>query len=215
MPRFRRNRKMGTVPKKVKKYVKAEISRNIENKKYNFIIALTGANAMDDSTGVIFPLTAPSNGSAVNQRLGSQIKIKRIVTDWFVQMGAANPCQCRIVIVQDKQQQGTNPTLVNVFDSGGGGIGTVQAPQTPYNPYLTPTRFTVLHDWRFQLDQVSQERIVKRIVIPGSKISQVHFQSAGTLDGKGMLYALCFSDVNAAANTPRLICGARAEFEDA
>lgn len=139
--RFRRKR-VGKVPKKVRRYVKRTLARNIENK----VIIKNGLPQPVLSAGLYIPLnTAPEGTGNENERLGTKIKMKTL---WISFHFSINPAAIintgffyRLTIIYDRQPNGSAPSGGQLFSNN----VTGQVFRSPFNVNGVP-RFTILYD---------------------------------------------------------------------
>lgn len=102
------------VSKMVKKYVKTEIKRNIELKDY-LVDAVDNAITQSPSSTVL-SLTSIPQGDGVYERTGNRIKVERV--KGRLQIGGTADFTVgpvRVLLVQDKTNSGTVPTLLDVL----------------------------------------------------------------------------------------------------
>lgn len=94
-------------------------------------------------------LFAPTVGSALNQRIGRQVKVHKIKVHGHInipaqaaQAAADSASKCRIVLVMDQQTNAGQMTGAQLFNDGSGAASTLNSFQNPNNF----GRFRVLKD---------------------------------------------------------------------
>lgn len=114
-------------------------------------ITTTWANTVADPTAVpvanINCLFCPTQGAAINQRIGRECKVYKIKIRGQLIVNATDPSttnsnHCRVLLVQDKQTNGTQMTGVQLLDGGTSTEYTIDA----YQALTNFGRFQVLKD---------------------------------------------------------------------
>lgn len=101
------------INKAVKSYVKKAIGRAIETKVEERV---NNDETFSFASSISRNLTAIGAGDDQNQRSGNKVKVVRIRGRAYVHCtGTVDPFPVRMVIVQDKENTGTLPTITDVF----------------------------------------------------------------------------------------------------
>jgi hypothetical protein len=76
-------------------------------------------NSEDTRTGVLWQWTMPSQGAGENQRLNSSLMIQSLHLKFLLKNGNVTdntPCLARIMVVYDRRNAGTTPTIANILE---------------------------------------------------------------------------------------------------
>lgn len=103
-------------------------------------------------------LCVPTVGSALNQRIGREITIRKVkihgrlhVAPQIAQTGADSSCVVRVVLVLDTQTNSAQMTGAQLFNDAIGALSTLQSFQNPNNF----GRFRVLKDKQFSFTNMN------------------------------------------------------------
>lgn len=201
MPRkraMRRRRK--TVPKSVKKYVKAKINNAGETKyimNYPAVISPT----WDTSTTTAISVFDIPQGDGEAERIGLKIEPKSLRLAFTAYRGLTD-CTLRLVIFRYTDRLNSNPIQDTVLEIGG--TGSVQCVNMPYQiNKINRQRFNILHDSSYILDDGRQNAVHREINL-SLKYNPIYFADATATAGKkNNIYFMFFADV-ATANAPTL-----------
>lgn len=217
---------VGKVAKAVKKYVKRTLDSNTEDKIFDVNTSIAEGQASTNSSGSITNLSEVALGTDEGGRLGTNIKCKHLQFNMqaesfqSVTNGDLYNTHLRAIILIDKQNTGTAPSVANVLLSAGA---------TQYNSminrqFFKGKRYKVLLDKIFDLSPnlvgttnvqflytpKTGQIIRKRIKLKGHKINYLP-ASTGI---QGMIYLLLLSD-QATAKAPSFQMMSRLTYEDA
>lgn len=146
-------------------------------------------------------------------RDGNQVfgKVLCIRAEWKKDPSPASTL-CRMIIVQDMQQNGTVPAWLNVIQDNAGSAGSrgLLGPMQ----YRNDKRFRRLFDRNFVLDVDNPTKVINK-VIPIYR--DIRWLSEDPVDGaKGQIYLLCASDqaITGVGTPPAMNFYARLYFYD-
>lgn len=194
MPRFRRHKKMGHVPKAVKAYVKRAVKLDDEVKNVTGTLTLAGTIA---DVGTIFSSVGMATGTNLFERIGYKIAPGRYdLKLWFTATSAAI-IRCLLICV--KQQSSTAvPAITNILVNA-----TAANPNAPMSAFANIAQsnetYTVLHDSTLVLSTGSGfEKVFHPRIKPPKSI---HFQGTNAADvGKNTMYWIFVSNQPVAGN---------------
>lgn len=118
---------------------------NVEHKFHD----VTANNGSPDTTGLVFPLTAMSQGTTALTRLGNSVKLESSYMRAVITKNAsATQTIVRLIMFVDNETQGANAAVTDVLEAA-----------NVYSPinHLNGERFTVLVDRQIHLDNTSKE----------------------------------------------------------
>lgn len=135
MPRKRKNKKGGKVPKAVKQFVDKKMDAGIENKVIAYHVP-AGVNLYSTDPQYYGLLGNIAQGNLTSQRLGAKINLRSIrllvSTSPNIAVGATQPQYVRFIVFRDKKVNGAG-LLVNDL-LWGGTVGSATNYLRPYNP---------------------------------------------------------------------------------
>lgn len=158
-------------------------------------------------SGTVNLLSGMAEGDDNTERKGNSILARGLTVRLDpTGNGVQTACSIRCIIVQDKDNQGTDPTAADILQNTGSAYATV----SPLNVDHLP-RYRVLLDKHFPFTTTGEMKYYfqKRINLKS------HLKYTGPLATdiyKGALYMLNISDVN--TNTPALTWHTRLEYYD-
>ena len=159
---------------------------NVEKKYFDAtqVIANTGFT----STGIVYHLTATTQGDTSSNRDGDSIKLTSEQFKIGVQVGSTNT-QIRIILFQDNENAGTNPGITDLLEAN-----------NVYSPLLHTNgrRFKVLHDIYDSLNTVNS--VNKHYNFYEKMDSHIKYNGAGTREGN--IYIAFLSEQATGAASP-------------
>lgn len=205
MPRFSRQAKQMGFRKpvgaaKIKKIVRKEIDKQEE-----FKLIDVSADSTLDNVGQITHLTPIAQGLDQSDRTGNKVKLRSILFRYNgTGIVAAGTAGVRCIIFQDRQHDGTTPTMANLLD---GAFTSSPLDRDQLG------RFKILHDEMIPFDIYGQGlkrmgKVYRKLNITCSFTSNL-----GTATFQNPLYIMWLSDQ--AANNPVIRWDTRVRFTDA
>lgn len=137
-----------------RKVRKKLMKKPLDEVKFHDVEEATGIALANDNT-LVQALTDVTQGDDYNERIGRQIQIKSVKLRLYCR---ANPSQTeftslRILIVVDKSNQDSAPTVANVLQDVG---DEDNAAQSHWNRVTVPNRFGILMDKTYAVDADSR-----------------------------------------------------------
>lgn len=182
------------------KYVKGLVNSEMFKKDHS-----VDAVGIDNSTGLVYPLTDVAVGDHQTNRTGNSILGKYVFGRYqIVQHAAASQTNVRVLIVQDKQQiADTYPTLNDVLET--------VTPLSSLDTARFPGRFNVLYSKNIILDSASRTIDFDKVRIDYS--THVKYNGTASTDiAKNGIYFMLISDE--ATNVPYLSSRLKFSFHD-
>lgn len=169
----------------------------------------TNVAALQSWSGTVTPLSALSQGDNIGNRIGDSILAKylNLRYSWIMDTVLSSTI-CRLIIFQDTMSLGTIPSASDVLAV----TGSAPAVLSLLNlQYAVQGRFKVLYDKTVSLNNYGGVAYATDEIIPINDHIK-YTSTAGTDEGRNMLYALSICNVN--ANDPTLTMTARLAYYD-
>lgn len=183
--RYRRKRKVG---KTVKRFVKAQINKNLE---YKYHTAYYNPSSIPNN-GTVTALINISQGLLDIERVGDEIKLRTITFRYTVTV-ADNHNFLRFIIFQFKTSNVFPPSVSSVLN------GTSPTHLSQYN-VDNRSNYQVLYDRTHVMDTDDPAKIITGRVNMKYCKRKLQFIAGSPTQGTNMIYALAISDSSAAPN---------------
>lgn len=215
-PRGRVLRRGAKLNKRQKREVKSLIGRKLETKYVDALKSSTGIV----STGTIFNLNVPAQGTGTSGRVGDRIQVKRIDFAYQV-IGYDTTNQVRVIIFKWQNDNANYaPIVASILD--GNYTGTADVPLAPYNwDNVKAKDFAVCYDRVHSLSfnnttsAPGSQSITVRGRLFGKKLHNKYMSlNNGAVTGDGIYYCLVISD-SAIAGHPKFNMISRMQYTDA
>lgn len=205
---IRKRRK--TVPKSVKKYVKAKIN-NAGETKYQHTFPTVISPTWDTSTNLVTSVYDIIQGDGEGERLGLRIEPKSMRLAFTAYRGIAD-CTLRLIVFRYTERLNAPPVQDVCIENGAS--GTVQTVNMPYQiDKINRGRFNILHDSSYILDDGKQNG-VHRVINLGFKHNPIYYADASaTANRRNGIYFFFFTDV-ATGNAPTLSYSLLRKYKD-
>ncbi len=178
--------------------------RNVELKTIS-----TNFTVDPNTTGAVLHMTGIAQGLDVDERIGNQITVRRLVIKGSV-IANATPAstKIRMMIVRDNSGNTTPPTIANLFTV----VGDMFANKPRRGDAQSQARFTVLWDW-FSItssDTNSEGVWFDRTIKLNSRVR--YDDTTASDEGKGALYL--FSSSSEGTNDPIVAAACQVFYTD-
>lgn len=192
----------------VKAYVKKTINRKFETKYDDEIIngfQLTQTLTLADMTGL-------AQGAAFNERIGSEIAIKRFITRYALFCGTSSSI-VRLINLVWKPDNAVAPLISSILANGPGGAPDILSNYNRNNR----ANYTILSDRTHQLIAGTSSEYNRRVFhYEDYKNLPSYTSYTPTLNtGEHHIYSFLISDQTAGANAPSIYYSSRIEYKDA
>lgn len=169
----------------------------------------TNQAALQSWTGTVYPLSALAQGDNIANRIGDSILAKylNLRYSWIMDTTLTSTI-CRLIIFQDTMSLGTIPSASDVLQVTGSAPAVLSLLNVQY---AIQGRFKILFDRTTTLSVYGHNAYATDEIIPIN--DHIKFTStAGTDEGRNMLYALAITNVN--ASDPTLTLTTRLAYYD-
>lgn len=153
--------------------------------------------AINYSTGLVASMTNIDQGTSENSRIGNSVFIKSIDLRIHVkgnQTSTVNDQCVRVLVVKDKLNTGTVPTLANVLETTGSSLSVI----SPYslNNKNDMKRFQILKDKLVNVSKYTQDgsELFRFKLYPNCPVR--YTSTTGTDEGPNQIYLMVISNVN-------------------
>lgn len=194
---------------KLKSMVKKMLKGSQETKHRDTVVS---AYTTIGYAGSVYHLSDVAQGTSENNRVGDKVHATYIKLGATMAAHATENTTMRVMLIQDKLNQGTAPSAGDILE-GTGVTGGYRSGICELNVDDFPKRWRVLYDKTVRL--VSGTASAVQVLKASAKINAPiwYSGSAGTDEGRNQIYLLLISD--AAANYPSLVWNARLYYKDA
>lgn len=182
--------------------------RGMINCEKHFIDTLQ-AGALISWSGTVTALSASAQGDNINNRVGDSILAKYLTFRYSCTMDSAlSTTAVRWIIFQDTMSLGTIPSASDVLTTTGAANAVVSLLNIQN---ALQGRFRILFDKTVALSNTGNKQFISDEVIPINDHIK-YTSTAGTDEGRNMLYLLTICDVN--ASDPTVAWSARLAYYD-
>lgn len=215
--RYRRRRASGRVSKRIKRYVKSEISRNIETKEFH-----SYTNKTATTTWQVACLNNIVEGDQPDQVIGATLEPKRLTGNICVRRGDGTN-KVRIIIFQWFEEatlsetfESNWPTIEQILPQVSDDLGNDQNMVATPN-YQGRHLFKMLKDYKIELSSAYKDAVNIRVRIPARKLRKMQWvddQPPSNGHALGAIFMYYWSDSTASSH-PTIYWDMRFRYKDA
>lgn len=211
--------KKNRVSKAVKKYVKAKLDADVEDKYFvtNQLNVAGAGGPVDNHLGSFQNLTGMVQGLTNITRLGNRITPKSLdiwVQARHTQIGVAGDTLVRVLIFMDHDIEAVQPTALEVLNSTSD--ATTNFVISPYIENNVPRRFTIMLDRLLKLELNGSPLAHLHHRFNKSDLRQITFNTNASIIGRGTVRSLLLSQhPDNDADIPEVGIQSRLVYEDA
>lgn len=186
------------------------VRRNTLAAEKKFLDTYLNVASINTTTPTFLLCNGVGAGTGFNERVGRKIKIKSIQLNSVTIVGTAAPARLRLMLVLDRQSNGSTPSIGNILDNT-----TILVNSKAFMNLDNRARFSVIWDKKFTLDTVMKTQIDHSVF----KKKLIDVTYSGTTNGIGSIstnsiWFVAVSD-QGATNAPTLVGGVRIRYTDA
>jgi len=186
------------------------VRRNTLAAEKKFLDSYLNVASINTITPTFLLVNGVGAGTGFNERVGRKIKIKSIQLNGVVIVGTAVPARVRLMLVLDRQANGSTPSIGNILDNT-----TILVNSKAFMNLDNRARFSVIWDKKVTLDAVMKTQVDYSVF----KKKLIDVTYSGTTNGIGSIstnsiWFVAVSD-QGVTNAPTFVGGVRIRYTDA